>query len=479
MREPYDNISDERLAVHVILRMISRVNYSIDMCHGPLLGKIVRFVIPLMAANMMQCLFSAIDLIVIGRYASADAMAAVGSSGPLISAILSVFFGLSVGGNVLAARYIGAKDQERLFRTVHTVIAIALYGGVLLAISGWLISRPVLELTQPPPEVLQKATLYMRLYCASIPFTLLYNFGSSILRAAGDTRRPMIFMIAGGAVKTSLNLFLVRFFHWEVGGVATATLIANALSAGLVLATLSGMRDGCRLYWKRIRIYGAELLDNLKIGIPAGIQGSLFSLSNVVIQSSVNTFGSDAIAGTAATHSMENIVYVAFISYYFAAISFVGQNHGAKKNKRIIKSIWYCIALAVFSTTLLCLAIYCNRYALLGIYNSDPAVIEWGALRMKYLVMIYFLCAIMEVLNGALRGLGHSVIPMVTTTSGACVFRVAWVLWIFPLRPSMENLLLSYPISWILVSAVDGAILYYLCRRMIRSAVAKMKHFSA
>lgn len=459
--------------------MISRVKYNIDMCHGPLFGKIVLFSLPLMTANMVQHLFSAVDLIVIGRYASYDAMAAVGSSGPLISTILSVFFGLSVGANVLVARYIGAKDHVRLFRTVHTTIAIAIYGGIALAILGAMISQPVLELMRPPPEVLKKATLYLRLYCFCIPLIMVYNFGSSILRAAGDTRRPMIFMLAGGMIKTTLNLFLVRVFHWDVGGVATASLIANAVSAGLVLATLSGMRDDCRLYWKRIRIYGADLVDNLKIGIPAGIQGSLFSLSNVVIQSTINSFGAEAIAGTAATHSMENIVYVSFISYYFAAISFVGQNHGAKKYKRIVKSIWYCLLLAALSTTLLGMAIYCCRYTLLGIFNPDPAVIEWGALRMKYLVMIYFLCALMEVLNGALRGLGHSVIPMVTTTSGACVFRVAWVTWIFPLRPSMENLLLSYPISWILVSAVNGVILYCICRRLLSSAAATLKHHPA
>lgn len=451
--------------------MIGDEKYRIDMCRGPLFGKIVLLSLPLMVANMMQFLFNAVDLVVIGRYASYDAMAAVGSCGPLISMILSIFFGLSVGANVLVARYIGAQNHVRLFRSVHTAIAIALYGGILLAAAGWVVSRPVLELMKPPPEVLHKATLYMRLYCACIPFILLYNFGSSILRAAGDTRRPLYYMLISGAIKTILNLFLVRVFHWDVGGVATATVIANAVSSSLVLLTLSGLRDGCRLYWRRIRFYRINLIDNLKIGIPAGIQGSLFSLSNVVIQSTVNSFGSQAMAGTAAAASLESIVFVAFISYYYSVISFVGQNHGAKKYKRIVKSILYCLLLSVISSVLLGVAICGFEAQLLQLYNPDPEVIRWGVVRLKYLVMIYFLCAIMEVLNGALRGLGHSLTPMIVTTLGACVFRVFWVWWIFPLRPTMENLLVSYPVSWITVSLVDGAILYYICRRMFRDAV--------
>ncbi|MBQ6351965.1 MAG: MATE family efflux transporter [Lentisphaeria bacterium] len=446
--------------------------YKIDMCHGPLFGKILRFSIPMMAAYVMQFLFNAVDLVVVGRYASADAMAAVGSCSSLVSTILSVFFGLSVGANVLVARYIGAKDRLRLFRSVHTAVAIALYGGVLLAAVGWVIAAPMLALMRPPPEVMPKAVLYVRLYCAAIPFILLYNFGSSILRADGDTRRPLYYMIVSGIVKTGLNLFLVRVFHWDVGGVAVATLLANAVSSSLVLRALVGMRDGCRLYPKRIRFYWRNFIDNLRIGIPAGVQGSLFGVSNVIIQSTVNSFGAEAMAGTAAAASLESIVYVAFISYYFSAISFVGQNHGAKKYKRIVKSIWYCLLLGVVSSALTGAAVLFWERPLLAIYNPDPGVIHWGVIRLKYLVMVYYLCAIMEVLNGALRGLGHSLTPMVVTILGACFFRVAWVLWIFPLRPTMDTLLISYSVSWILVSVVNGVILTFICRRMLRDAAA-------
>ena len=456
-------------------QMNSGEKYQIDMCHGPLFAKIVKFSIPLMVANITQFLFNAVDLVVIGRYASYDAMAAVGSCGPLISMILSVFFGLSVGANVMVARHIGANDRTRIHRSVHTAMSIALYGGIVLAVIGGAVSKPVLVLMSPPRDVLCKATLYMRLYCACIPFILIYNFGSSILRATGDTRRPLAYMLAAGIMKTLLNLFFVRTLHWDVGGVAAATLVANFVSASMVFRALTDMRDGCRLYWRKLRIYWTSLIDNLKIGIPAGVQGSLFGLSNVIIQSTVNSFGAQAMAGTAAAVSLESIVFVAFISYYYSVISFVGQNHGAKKYKRIVKCVFHCLLLAVLTSSLIGMTICCFDTELLSIYNPDPEVIRWGVIRLKYLAMLYFLCAIMEVLNGALRGLGHSLIPMIVTMLGACVFRVFWVLCIFPLHPTMDNLLISYPVSWILVSAVNTIILYRICRRMFRDAAHRRK----
>lgn len=452
--------------------------YQIDMCHGPLFGKIVLFSIPLMASNIMQVLFNAVDMIVIGHYTTHEAMAAVGSCGPLIMMILHVFFGLSVGANVLTARYIGARNRTEVFRTVHTAVATALSGGIILAAVGIIISKPVLELMQTPPEVMPKSTLYMWLICAGFPFILLYNFGSSILRAGGDTRRPLIYMLISGCLKVSLNFFLVSVFHWDVAGVAVATLIANFLSSFLVIRALTGLRDSSRLSLKKIRMYGSNFKDILKIGVPAGIQGSLFSFSNVIIQSTINSFGSKAMAGNAATSSLEGIVYVAFNAYYFSVISFVGQNHGAHKYKRLVKSMVYCQILAVLSAVFFGWSTFLLGPYLLRIYNPDPEVIQWGMIRLKYLVTTYFLCAIMDTMSGSLRGLGHSLTPMIVTMLGACVFRIVWVFWVFPHFRTMENLLLSYPVSWALVCIVNGAILFFVCRKLFDD-VAHQPHHAA
>lgn len=458
--------------------MNSAGKYQIDMCHGPLFSKIVFFSIPLMASNIMQVLFNAVDMIVIGRYAPHEAMAAVGSCGPLIMMILNVFFGLSVGANVLTARYIGARNRTEVFQTVHTAMATALAGGIILAAVGIIISKPILELMQTPPEVMPKSTLYMWLYCAGIPFVLIYNFGSSILRAGGDTRRPLIYMLISGCLKVSLNFFLVSVFHWDVAGVAVATLISSLLSSILVVRALTGLRDSSRLFLKKIRIYGSNFKDILKIGVPAGIQGSLFSFSNIIIQSTINSFGSKAMAGNAATGSLEGIVYVAFNAYYFSAISFVGQNHGAHKYKRLVKSMVYCQILAILSAVVFGWTIFLFGPQLLRIYNPDPEVIQWGMIRLKYLVTTYFLCAAMDTMSGSLRGLGHSLTPMIVTMLGACVFRIVWVFWIFPHFRTMENLLVSYPVSWTLVCIVNGAILYYVCRKLFDD-VAHQPHHAA
>ena len=445
--------------------------YQIDMTHGPLFSKIVRFSIPLMISNVMQVLFNVIDLIVIGRYAEHEALAAVGSCASLCSTILSVFLGLSVGANVLTARYLGARDRTRVFQSVHTAMAVSLYGGILLAAVGILVSRPILVWMETPESVLPKASLYMWLYCSGIPVILLTNFGISLLRANGDTRRPMVYMIIAGVVKVVLNLFLVREFHWDVAGVGCATLASNIVSSSLMIRALTGLRGSSRLFLKKIRMYGSLFVDMLKIGIPAGVQGSLFGVSNMIIQSTINSFGSKAMAGSAATSSLEGIVYTAFITFYFSVISFVGQNHGAKKYKRIVKSFFICLILASLTGIVSGWGIFFTGPDLLKIYNPDPEVVRWGMIRLKYLVTVYFLCAGMDVINGALRGLGQSLTPMIVSLMGVCVFRVAWVYYIFPHYRSMENLLLSYSISWIMVILVNGVILYFICRNLFRNAL--------
>ena len=447
--------------------------YQIDMCHGPLFGKIVRFSIPLMISNIMQVLFNVIDLIVIGRYARHEALAAVGSCSSLCSTILSIFFGLSVGANVLAARYIGARDRTQVFQSVHTAMAVSLYGGILLAAVGILASRPVLIWMDTPASVLPKASLYMWIYCAGIPVILMINFGTSLLRANGDTKRPMMYMIFAGIVKVVLNLFLVREFHWDVAGVGCATVVSNIFAATLMIRALTGLRGSSRLFLTKIRLYGAIFIDMVKIGLPSGVQTSLAGVSNIMIQSTINTFGSKAMAGSAATTSLEGIVYTAFIAFYFAVISFVGQNHGAGKYSRIVKSIFICIFLTTAAAIVTGWGIYFAGPDLLKIYKPDPEVIQWGMIRLKYLVTTYFLCAVMDVLNGALRGLGHALIPMIVGMLGICVFRIVWILTVFPHYRTMENLLLSYPVSWILIILVNGSVLYFICRKMFREAVAR------
>ena len=451
--------------------------YQIDMCHGPLLSKIMLVALPLMAANVIQVLFTVVDMVVIGRYAGKEAMAAVGSCGVLITTILSLFVGMSTGANVLVARYIGARNREQTARSVHTAVAIAIYGGIFLAVAGLAVSRPVLVLMKTPAEVLSKASLYMRLYSLSIPFVLLYNFGNSIMRATGDTRRPLFYMIVAGAVKVILNILLVKVLPLEVAGVAIATLVSNAISAILVLRALLGMRGSTRLYWRFIRFYGSNLVDILRFGIPAGVSSAVFALSNLVIQSTINSFGTIVMAGNAAAGNLENIVYMTFLSYYYTVISFVGQNHGAKKYKRLVRSVFYCLGLSVSTAVVLGWLAYLTGPYTLPIYNPDPVVVEQGMLRLHYLVTTYFLCGAMDIAGGALRGLGYSVTPMVVSLLGACAFRILWIMYVMPHSWKISTLLLSYPISWVLVMIVNAVILYFVCRKLFREAAhPKRRH---
>ena len=450
--------------------------YQVDMCHGPLLSKIMLVALPLMAANEIQTLFSVVDMVVIGRYADKAALAAVGSCGALITTILSLFVGMSTGANVLVARYIGARNREQTARSVHTAIAIAVYGGIFLAIVGVAISKPVLLAMKTPDEVLPKAALYMWLYSLSIPFVLLYNFGNSIMRATGDTRRPLLYMIVAGVVKVILNILLVKVLPLDVAGVAIATIISNAISAHLVIRALTRLRGGTRLYWRFVRFYGSNLKDILKIGIPAGVSSAVFGLSNVVIQSTINSFGTVVMAGNAAAGNLENIVYMAFLSYYYTVISFVGQNHGAKKYKRLVRSVFYCLGLSVSTATVVGWLAYFTGPYTLPIYNPDPEVVRQGTLRLHYLVTTYFLCGAMDIAGGALRGLGYSLTPMVVSLLGACAFRILWIWYVMPHSWKMSTLLLSYPISWVLVMIVNALILFFVCRKLFRTAAHPKRH---
>lgn len=441
--------------------------YKVDMCHGPLFSKIVRFAVPLAMANASALLFHAADLMVLGQFATSNDMAAVGAAPAFPTLMLNLFWGISAGVNVLVARYTGAKDKENISRAVHTSILSAIIGGIILAFIGILATRPMLELMEVPEEIMDKACLYLWIWSIGAPFMVLYSFGSAILRAIGDTKRPLIYMLIAGLVNVLLNLFFVIVCKMDVLGVAVATKISNAVSAVLVLAALTRSREDYALIWKKLGFCWPIFREMLRIGVPAGIQGALFSVSNIIIQSSLNSFGAKAIAGSTAALSIEGIIHACATAFALAAMSFTGQNYGGRKYKRIMKSMYICTGCAcsiMIAGAALCL-LFQNQ--LLGIFNPDPEVIQWGAMRFRYQMVFYFILAIMEVQNSSLRGLGHSFFPMLITLMGACVFRVAWVYTIFPMYRCMENLLISYPVSWTLVTLVNGLLLFFVCRKML------------
>lgn len=448
--------------------------YQIDMCHGSLFRQIFQFSIPLIGMNLMTLLFHAADLIVLGQFAPKDvrtaATAAVGATSALSVLLLVFFFGFGAGVNSITARYIGAKDYKKVSRTVHTSIALGAVWGLAFAVLGILFSRTVLIWMGTPEDVLGKATIYLQICSIGLPFTVLYTIGASVLRAVGDTKRPLIYITIAGIINVILNLFFVLVCNMDAAGVALATKLSNILSAVLVLHALYRSTGSIRLIFKKIRFHWAELKEVLWIGIPAGIQGALYCFSNVFIQSAVNSLGSSAMAGNAACQSLEGVASVANGAYYQSSMSFTGQNLGGKKYKRVIRSIYICLLYTVVFSILFCSLFIIFGRQLVGLYNPDPTVIEWGMERLVIMMSTYFLGGVMDTVSGCLRGLGHSVKPTITTILGTCGLRILWVLLVFPDHRSLSSLMISYPISWILIAAINGIILYWVCRKMLRQA---------
>ncbi len=442
-----------------------RGSYEIDMTNGPLLGKIVRFAIPLALAGILQLLFNAADIVVAGRFAGSQALAAVGSTGALNMLIVNLFMGLSVGVNVLVARFYGGQNYKDLKETVHTAILTALMCGVLLVFIGVSLSRPLLTLMGTPEDVISQSVLYMRIVFAGMPAMMLYNFGAAVLRAVGDTQRPLYFLLISGVINVILNLFCVIVLHMGVAGVAVATVASQCISAVLVLVCLIRSKAPYRLDPKALRIYKGKLLQMTKIGVPAGIQGAMFSLSNVVIQSTVNSFGSIAMAGGTAAGNIEGFVFTAEDAFAQAALSFTGQNYGARKFNRINKVLVNCLLLVSLVGMVLGGAVCLFSKPLLGIYSTDPEVIKYGAQRMMLVALPHFICGAMGVFTGVLRGLGSSVTPMLITVFGTCVLRVAWVYTAFPLNPTWQMLFLSYPISWLVTGLIQFAAFLFVKKR--------------
>lgn len=442
------------------------------MIHGPLLGKILLFTLPLMASSILQLLFNAADIIVVGRYAGSDALAAVGSTGALINLLTNMFIGFSVGANVLVARYYGAGKPDEVSETVHTSVMLSIIGGVLLAVIGIIFASPLLELMGTPENVLPLAALYVRIYFAGMPVILLYNYGSAILRAIGDTKRPLYYLAIAGVLNIILNLILVIVFEMSVAGVALATIISQTLSAVLVIRCLMHIEGGCHLDLHQLKIHSHKLWKILQLGLPAGLQGSIFSLSNVLIQSSVNSFGAIAMAGNSAAANIEGFTYVAMNSFYQAAITFVSQNMGAMEFRRIRKIAWQCLACVTVTGTLLGNLSFFFGHQLLGIYSDEAEVIRYGIYRLEVIGTTYFLCGIMDVCVGCLRGIGYSFLPMVVSLLGACGFRILWIFTVFKGHHDLHTLYISYPISWAITASVHMICFLILYRRMVKKSRA-------
>ncbi len=439
---------------------------TMDMTEGPLLSKVLLFSLPIMLSGILQLLFNAADTIVVGRFAGNQALAAVGSVGSLNNMIISMFVGLSIGVNVLVARFTGAKDNERVSETVHTAVLLSIVGGAVLAVIGFIAARPLLEIMGSPEDVIDLAELYTRIIFIGMPVQMLYNFSAAILRAVGDTKHPLYFLTIAGVINAGLNLVFVIAFKMSVAGVALATIISQAVSAVLVTHSLMSMDGPTKLHLNRLRIKPHIMREIIQIGLPAGIQSCMFSLSNVVIQSSVNSFGSIVIAGNAAGANVGNFVYQAMITFQQAVTCFAGQNIGARKPRRVLTSMYVCLFWA-FSFGVVFGLLSCVFGAqLLSLYSTDPAVIQVGLNRMYFVCGPYFLCGIMDVMTGVLRGIGYSLLPMIVSLMGACVFRIFWVMTVFAANRTMDCLMLSYPVSWALTFAVLVVIFAVLWQKL-------------
>lgn len=432
-----------------------------DMCTGPLWRKILLFSIPLMLSGILQLLFNAADIVVVGRYVGSNALASVGATSSLINLLTNLFIGLSIGSNVLIARYYGAKNIEATRETLHTSILLSLISGLILAFIGVILANPLLSLMGTPDDVLHLATLYMRIYFLGMPAVMLYNFGSAILRGIGDTKRPLYFLTLSGIVNVILNLCFVIIFQMSVAGVALATVISQCLSAGLIVRSLMKQQGACHLELHNLRIHKDKMLKMIEIGLPAGIQGAIFSISNVLIQSSINSFGSIAMAGNTAASNIESFIYISMNSIYQTALSFTSQNFGAKKYHRINRILAICLTLVTLIGIVLGWTTLHFGTHLLGIYSSDSEVIRFGLMRMSIICTTYFLCGVMDVIVGLLRGLGYSILPMFVSLIGACGLRILWIFTIFSWHRSLQTLYISYPITWV-ITFIAHLICYFI-----------------
>lgn len=457
---------------------MAKGKFQIDMSKGSIFKNIVFFAFPLMLTSLLQLFYNAADLVIVSRFAGSNAMASVGATSSVTNLLINLFIGLSMGAGVIVSRKFGAQDKEGIKRSVHTAMLLGITVGILAGILGIFISEPILKLMGTPEgEVMDGAVLYMKILFIGVPASLAYNFGASILRAVGDTRRPLYILASAGIINVILNFVLVIFFHLDVAGVAIATAVSNYVSVIAVFYILTHTKDDIKIEIKKLKFHKHELKEILRIGLPAGVQSSFFSLSNTVIQSSVNSFGEAAIAGNAAGGNIEGFVYVAMNAFYQATLTGVSQNYGAQDEKRINKTIWVALLCVIaVGASLGALCVIFSRQ-LLGIYITDSALaLEFGVKRMYLTCLPYFLCGMMEVLTGALRGLGCSATTAITSFIGTCGFRIFWAKFaveyvaerVHFVDSSIDILYFCWPISWLLVSLMHLVTLIIIKPRAIR-----------
>lgn len=449
--------------------------YEMDMTNGNLYKKILIFALPLMLSGLLQLLYNACDIIVIGRFRDHTALSAISSTSSLINLIINLFIGLSVGTNIVMAKCYGAKDEIRAKKVAHTAVVISFITGVILAIFGIIFAKQLLLLMGSPSDVIDLATIYIQIFFAGMPFNLLYNFGASLLRASGDTKRPLYFLLISCLFNVGANLLFVLVFNMSTDGVALATIISQIISSVLILITLIKEKGYCHISFKELKIDKEALIDIIKVGLPAGIQGTIFSLSNVLIQSSINFFGSYVMAGNGAASNIEGFVYVCMNAFYNSTLTFISQNLGAKKYHNITKILKYNLYFVVLFGGVLGIGAYLGSGFLLNIYTTDPDVITIGMIRMSLVCVPYFLCGMMDVVVGALRGLGRSTIPMVVSILGVCGLRVLWIFTIFKVNMNLGLLYVSYPISWIITFFILIVCLFYIYQKEIKPFIKTNK----
>lgn len=439
---------------------------QIDMLHGSLMDKLLLFALPLAASSILQQLFNSADAAVVGRFAGSQALAAVGGNTSVINLLLNLFVGISVGANVVIARYIGQNKIEKVQETVHTVITLALISGFFLIGIGMVLAKPILLLMNTPKDVIDLAVLYLRIYFAGMPFLMVYNFGAAILRSVGDTRRPLYCLLFTGAINVGLNLVFVVGWDMSVTGVALATMIANAISAGLVVSFLIHEEGMIRLDIHRLTLKKEHLLEMLRVGIPAGVQGMVFSLSNICIQTGINSFGSAAVAGSASAVNFEFFSYFVTNSFVQATVTFTSQNYGAQQFERCKKIFRYCLISAMAGTGLMAMVFLAGKNFFVRIYTVDPEVIAFALLRMTCVLTMNFLTSTYEIAGAALRGIGYSMLPAAITIVGCCGFRVVWIYTVFRVFGTFESLMAVYPATWVLTGTMM-LVSYFVIRKKV------------
>ena len=442
--------------------------YEIDMCNGTLMDKLISF--SLMLSGILQLLFNAVDIIVVGRFTGSQALAAVGSTTALINIFTNLFIGISLGANVLAARFYASGKEKEMSETVHTSITLALISGRVMALAGGLLARFALNLMGTPNDVIDQSVLYMRIYFLGMPFFMLYNYGAAILRAVGDTKRPLFFLVISGMTNAVLNLVLVIVFHMGVAGVAIGTIVSQLISSILVLRCLYTSNTSYRLYFSKLGIKTQYLKQIFQVGIPAGIQSTVINLSNALLQSSVNSFGSVAMAGYTADNNIFGFLYMSVNAVTQSCMSFTSQNYGVKKLKRMDRVLLDCMILSVGVTLTLGCGAYFFGPELLKIYTSDADVIRCGVEVLAFTTVPYFCCGIMDLLPGALRGMGYSGVPMILSIIGTVGTRIVWIFGLFPAHRSLSFLFISYPVSWILTILMQ-AVCFCFVRKHVHQSV--------